>query len=431
MTTKLVGIASKARSDRKLQFTSVAHLMTPGFLKETWHQMNRKGGCGVDEITTREFERDLWQHCERLSAEILSGRYKAPPVRRVNIPKSPGKTRTLGVPTVSDRLVQRSVARILEAIYEADFLDFSYGFRPGRSPHQALRELRKQLMAGKANYVFETDIRAFFDRLDHRWLQRMLRLRLGDPRILRLISGWLKAGALVDGVVVRREEGSPQGGPISPILANVYLHYVLDLWFERRAQKGCRKSARMLRFADDLVVLFEDRTDADICRRAIETRLRDFDLEMAAEKTRLIPFGRFAQCRHQGQKLDSFDFLGFTHVNGVDRKGRYCVLQLPTTKALRKFREAVKAYLTKARHTSPYAQQRQLSSMLRGFYQYFNQPTARHKLFLMLREVTRLWVKALRRRSQRHRLSWSYVLGRPWFNLPWLTSASMQLRLQM
>jgi len=431
MTTKLVGIATKAKKDRKLQFTSVAHLLTPEFLWETWQQMNRKGSSGIDEVTPREFERELWQHCQDLSARILSGRYKAPPVRRVEIPKSPGKTRTLGVPTVSDRLVQRSVARILEAIYEADFLDFSYGFRPGRNPHQALGDLRQQVVTGKVNYVFETDIRAFFDRLDHAWLQRMLRLRVGDPRILHLIHGWLKTGALADGVLVRRDEGSPQGGPISPILANIYLHYVLDLWFEHRVQKLCRKPARMIRFADDLVALFGSHQDATLFRSAIATRLNDFGLEMALDKTRLLAFGRFAHDRADGRKVETFDFLGFTHVNGRDRKGRYSVLQLPTVKALRKFREAVKIYLRRSLHISPHLHQRQLSAMLRGFYQYFNLPSARHKLFLMSCEVNKMWVKTLRRRSQRHRLSWAYLLTRSWFRLPWLTSDSSQLRLQL
>jgi len=431
MTTKLVGIASKARKDQKLQFTSVAHLLTPEFLMETWRQMNRKGSCGVDKVTTQEFERELWHHCQTLSDQLLSGRYKAPPVRRVEIPKSPGKTRTLGVPTVADRLVQRSVARILEAIYEADFKEFSYGFRPGRSPHQALQELRKQLMDGKVAYVFETDIRAFFDRLDHKWLQRMVRLRLGDPRILRLICGWLKAGALADGIVVRREEGSPQGGPISPILANIYLHHVLDLWFDHRFAKTCRRPARLIRFADDLVVLFEHHEDAVLCQGAIETRLQEFGLETAPEKTRLLDFGRYAKFRNLGRRLPGFDFLGFTHLNGVDRKGRYCVVRIPTLKALRKFREAVKTYLRRALHIPPYLQQRQLAAMLRGFFQYFNVPTSHHKLFLMRREVQRMWAKALRRRSQRHRLTWEYLAARPWFRLPWLNSDTLQLRLQV
>lgn len=251
MSTELSRIADKARKEPKLRFTALAHLITPEFLVETWRLMNRRGASGIDGETTKEFERDLEERCRDIVTRLKANRYQAPPVRRVEIPKGEGKTRPLGIPTVEDRLVQRAVARILEAIYEADFRPCSFGFRPGRSPHLALRVLRSQLIAGKVRHVFETDIRGYFNHINHKWLTKMLALRVGDPVILRLIGKWLRAGAMIGGVVVRTEEGTPQGGPISPLLANVYLHYVLDLWFERRFRQTCQGETYLTRFADD------------------------------------------------------------------------------------------------------------------------------------------------------------------------------------
>lgn len=234
MSTQLSRIAAKAQTEPKLRFTSLAHLITPEFLKETWHLINRKGASGVDGETTAEFERELDKRAQRIWEQLKANQYKAPPVRRVEIPKGNGKTRPLGIPTVEDRLVQRAVARILEAIFEADFLDFSYGFRPGRNPHQALRALRTNIVTKKVRHVFEADIRGYFNHISHQWLMKMVAQRVADPIILKLIGKWLKAGVMEHGVVTRNEEGTPQGGPISPVLANIYLHYVLDLWFERR-----------------------------------------------------------------------------------------------------------------------------------------------------------------------------------------------------
>jgi group II intron reverse transcriptase/maturase len=260
MSTQLERIAQKARADRKLRFTALAHHLTPEFLQETWRLMNRRGASGIDGETAREFERDLDRRTEELVARLKAGQYQAPPVRRVEIPK-PGtdQRRPLGIPTVEDRLLQRAVARILEAIYEADFLDVSYGYRPGRSPHKALGKLRDHILQGRVNYVLKADICGYFDHLNHAWLMRMLRLRIGDPIILRLIGKWLRAGAMVNGVVVQTVEGVPQGGPISPVLANIYLHYVLDLWFERVFARECNGKACLVRFADDYVTCFQYR----------------------------------------------------------------------------------------------------------------------------------------------------------------------------
>ena len=252
MSTELSRIAKKAKLDSKAQFTSLAHLLTPEFLKETWGMMNRHAAAGVDGQSTEQFESELEAQVEAICARLKARTYHAPPVRRVEIPKGPGKvgTRPLGIPTVADRLLQRAVARILEAVFEADFLDCSYGFRPGHNPHHALQALRVQIVTKKVMQVFEADIRSYFTRINHQWLRRMIAHRIADPGILGLIGKWLKAGAMKDGVVIHTEEGTPQGGPISPVLSNLYLHFVLDLWFEKRIKPQCRGEAYLVRFAD-------------------------------------------------------------------------------------------------------------------------------------------------------------------------------------
>lgn len=418
MSTKLDGIASKAKTDRKLRFTSLAHLLTPSFLIETWRQMNRKGASGVDRETTEEFESNLAQRCQDIVDRLKGRRYQAPPVRRVNIPKSGGKTRPLGIPTVEDRLVQRAVTRILEAIYEADFLPCSHGFRPGRSPHQAVRELRNQFMRGKVGHVYETDVRAFFDHLDHAWLMRMLALRVGDPVILGLIGKWLRAGALVDGVIVRNSEGSPQGGPVSPILANIYLHYALDLWFERRFAKSCAGEAHLTRFADDFVACFSRQEEAERFGREVVARLGEFGLQLAEEKTRLLTFGRRAQKALGGARPETFAFLGFKHVCGADSKGRFAVVRLPTTKSCRKFLDKVHHWLKTHMHRRVWDQHKQLSQMLNGFYQYFGLHHCTATLWRIRREVQWQWFRVLKHRSQRHKIFWKYLASQAWFILP-------------
>jgi RNA-directed DNA polymerase len=248
VSTKLSQIAKKARLDREVRFTSLAHLLTPAFLKETWRTMNRHAASGVDGQSTEHFAGEMERRVEEICAQLKEGTYRAPPVRRVEIPKGPGKigTRPLGIPTVADRLLQRAVARILEAVYEADFLDCSYGFRPGRNPHHALQALRLHIVTKKVSHVFEADIRSYFTRIDHQWLRRMVAHRIADPIILQLVSKWLKAGAMQDGVFFPAKEGTPQGGPISPVLSNLYLHFTLDLWFAKKFKSLCRGEAYLV-----------------------------------------------------------------------------------------------------------------------------------------------------------------------------------------
>ena len=426
MSTRLDQIVGKAKLYPKLRFTSLAHLITPEFLQETWRQMNRRGASGVDGETRKEFEQDLDRRVQNLCDRLKQGAYRAPPVRRVEIPKGPGKegTRPLGIPTVEDRLLQRAVARILESVFEADFLECSYGFRPGRNPHDALRALRGIIVTKKVGHLFEADIRGYFNHIQHDWLQKMVAHRIGDPVILRLIGKWLNAGFMEGGVVTRTEEGSPQGGPISPILANIYLHYVLDIWFEKKVKPWCKGEAYLTRFADDFVVNFQYRRDAERFQKGLTNRFGKFGLELAQEKTRLMRFGRFVRTdlEKTGEKPEAFDFLGFKHVCGVDRGGKFALVRIPSVKSCRKFLAKTKEWLKRHRHWKRRDQQRQLTKMLQGFYQYFGLHHCKPKLDHIRREVERQWSHTLRRRSQRHRMYWSYLKSRSWFELPYAVS---------
>jgi group II intron reverse transcriptase/maturase len=423
MSTELDRIATKAKTDRKVRFTSLAHLLTPAFLRETWGLMNRRGASGVDGETTKEFESEIETRFLDIWERLKAGRYKAPPVRRVDIPKGPGKagTRPLGIPTVEDRLVQRAAARILEAVFEQDFLDCSYGFRPRQSPHHALRALRTCIVTKKVRHVYEADIRGYFNHINHTWLLRTIAHRIADPVILRLIGKWLKAGVMQNGVVVRNEEGTPQGGPISPLLANVYLHFVLDIWFERRFKRHCQGEAYLIRFADDFVVCFQYKRDAESFGRQLKLRLEKFGLETADDKTRLMLFGRFAHetKAEYSERPDTFDFLGFKHVCGTDNKGKFALVRIPSTKSCRKFLSNTHDWLKTHMHWKRRDQQRHLRTKLQGFYQYFGLYHCKHKLDDIRREVQRQWIRTLRRRSQRHRIYWSYLLSRSWFELPY------------
>ena len=422
MSTQLAQIAKKAQLDRKVRFTSLAHLLTPEFLKETWGMMNRRGASGIDGESTKQFESELEQRVGEICARLRAGVYRAPPVRRVEIPKGPGKTgtRPLGIPTVEDRLLQRAVSRILEAIFEADFCDFSYGYRPGRNPHHALQALRVQIVTGKVSHVYEADIRGYFTHVNHQWMRQMVAQRIADPVILSLVGKWLSAGALHNGVIIRTEEGTPQGGPISCVLANIYLHFTLDLWFEKKFKSNCHGEAHMVRFVDDFVVSFQHRQDAEVFQKRLRERFARFNLELAEEKTRLLLFGRFAAAMRakKGRRPETFEFLGFKHVCGVDRSGKFALVRIPSVKSCRKFLHRTREWLSGHRHWLKREQQHQLSAMLRGFYQYFGLHHCTRKLSWVRYQVQRQWAGILRRRSQRHKLTWSYLASREWFELP-------------
>ena len=420
MSTKLLKIAQRAKREPKARFTSLAHVLTPEFLLETWKQLNRRGAGGIDGQSVAEFEEGLEQRIADLWQRVRAGRYKAPPVRRVEIPKGHGKMRPLGIPTVEDRLLQRAVARILNAIYEQDFLECSYGYRPGRNPHMALKTLRDNVVTGKVRHVYETDIRGYFTNINHQWLRTMLALRIADPVITGLIGKWLRAGVMENGVVARPQSGTPQGGPISPILANVYLHYVLDLWFEKRVKREMQGEAYLTRFVDDFVGAFQYKRDAERFDRKLRLRMERFGLSLAEEKTRMILFGRFARERADsyGVKPGTFVFLGFKHVNGTDARGRYSVVRIPSEKSCSNFLERTRQWLAKHMHWKRRDQQRHLASQLKGFYRYFALNRGVPKLERVRYHVEKQWRHTIKRQSQRHYVYWSYLRSRSWFELP-------------
>jgi RNA-directed DNA polymerase len=420
VSTQLLKIAAKAKQDPKARFTSLVHILTPDFLRETWRQLNRKGASGIDGETIEAFETNLEERIQGLWRRLRAGRYQAPPVRRVEIPKGNGKMRPLGIPTVEDRLLQRAVARILGAIYEQDFLECSFGYRIGRNPHLALKALRDHIVTGKVRHLYEADIQGYFTNLNHKWLRRMISLRIADPVITGLIGKWLKAGVMEHGVVARPEAGTPQGGPISPGLANVYLHYVIDLWFEKRAKRDMQGEAYLTRFVDDFVVAFQYKRDAENFDRKLRIRMKRFGLSLAPEKTRMILFGRFARERAEsyGGQPGTFEFLGFKHVCGVDAKGKFAVIRIPSEKSCRKFLDTTYEWLIRHRHWRRRDQQRHLSTQLKGFYQYFALNRCVPKLERVKHHVEKQWRHAIKRQSQRHYVFWSYLRSRSWFELP-------------
>jgi RNA-directed DNA polymerase len=392
MTTQLTRVAEKAKADRKLRFTSLAHLLTPQFLAETWRMVNKKGAPGVDGETVEQYEANLEERIQDLYTRVRGKRYQAPPVRRVEIPKGDGtgRVRGLGIPTIEDRLLQAAVARILNAVYEPLFLECSYGYRPKRSAHDAVRQVRQHLVGHNVMQIYEADIRSYFDRVNHQWLRRMLHERISDSVLLRLIDKWLRAGVMDHGLKRQTESGVPQGGPISCVLSNVYLHYVLDLWFEKRVKPTCRGAAYLVRFVDDFVGCFQYKEDAD----------------------------RFGAQLLEDRKPETFEFLGFRHICGTDRQGNFAVIRLPRPKSCRRFLDHAKGWLKEHSHWKVRDQQQQLSAMLRGFYQYYALPHCGLKLLGIHGEVLRQWRRTLQRRSQRSKTHWSYLTKKDWFKLP-------------
>ena len=414
-------IVKLVRSDPNLRITTLAHRLTPKYLENAYRRLKRRAAPGPDGVTVEEYGENLTERVTELHERLRTGRYRASPARRVFIPKPNGKLRPLGIANVEDRVVQAAISGVLEPIYEQDFLDFSYGFRPGRSTKDALEVLRKTIDRQPVRFVFEADIRGFFDNLDHGWLRKFLGHRIADAGIHRLINKILKSGVVEDDRVIRSKKGAPQGGPLSPLLANIYLHYVLDLWFERRFRRSCKGVASMVRYADDFAVCFQHREEAERFATAVEERFAAFCLELVPEKTRLIEFGTSRGGRGPGPKTEAatFDFLGFTHYMKQRGKRGLHTARKPSKKSRTRFLAEVKQWLRKQMHRSPWLHQKVLTQKLRGFYQYFGLrhclPALRHVRW----HVERLWYRSLVRRSQKaRRLTWWRVKRKPWFKLP-------------
>ena len=403
-------IREAARKDRKQKFTALLHHVSdPERLRVAYRQLKHDAAAGVDGETWQHYGQALEANVQDLSERLKRGAYRAKPVRRAYIAKADGRQRPLGVPTLEDKLVQRAVVEVLNAIYEVDFVGFSYGYRPGRSPHEALDALAVGIQTQKVNWVLDADIRSFFDTLDHGWLVKFIEHRIGDRRVVRLIQKWLNAGVLEDGKRMQSEQGTVQGGSISPLLANVYLHYVFDLWVRRWRQAQARGQVIAVRFADDFVVGFEHQEEAERFLSELRERFARFGLELHPEKTRLLPFGRKVDREWRsgrGPKPGTFNFLGFTHVCAKTSKGGFFVVQRRTMRKRRQAKLAeVKEQLRKRMHQTIREQGTYLRAVLRGYFRYHGVPMNGPALDLFRQAVIRQWGHVLRRRSQTHHVT--------------------------
>ena len=409
MSTELERISELAKQDHTLQFTSLAHLLTVERLGEAYQRLRKDASPGVDGLTAQEYEQNLTANLQALHRCLREGRYRAQPVRRVYIEQD-GKRRPLGIPALEDKIVQRAVVSILEAIYEQDFLPCSFGYRPGRGAQDALNEVFRAIVVGKVSYVLEVDIKGYFQNIVHEHLMAFLQQRITDSSLLRLIGKWLHVGVLEEGRLLPVTKGTSQGAVVSPILANVYLHYVLDEWMETVVKPRMRGEINLIRYADDLIICFQHEEDAERVAGVLRKRFAKYGLELHEEKTRLIPFGRFAEenLRRRGQhKPPTFDFLGFTHICARGRNGKFTVHVRTARKRLRRAMKRMAEWCRDHRHWSIPEQHRALSRALRGHYAYYGRVSNYASLATFLHFTERTWLKWLRRRSQRRHLSWA------------------------
>jgi group II intron reverse transcriptase/maturase len=422
---KLARIRQVAKRDRTVRFTTLwHHVYDLDRLAETFFALRKDGAVGIDKVDWASYDRDLEANLQDLAGRLRRGAYHAKPVRRVYIPKADGRQRPLGITTLEDKLVQRVVSDVLSVIYETEFHDFSYGFRLGRGQHDALDQLTVALEHEKVNWVLDMDIRGFFDTIDHECLIRFIEHRIADTRVIRHIKKWLKAGvSLEDGTVQATEAGTPQGGSISPLLANIYLHYALDNW-AALWQRDCAKGyVKIIRYADDVVVCFQYRGDAERFLREVRERLARFLQVLHPEKTRLLEFGRFADQnrRNRGEKSpESFNFLGFTHICSTTRNGRFCILRISQrTRVQAKLKEISKELRRNISEPLPHVG-KWLGQVLRGHYGYYGVPRNLPALSSFRDAVVKLWKKTLGRRSQRGYITWDRMarLASKWLPKP-------------
>lgn len=406
----LARVREAAKEDKRQRFTALLHhVYDVERLRQAYFAMKRDAAAGIDGETWRHYGERLEENLQDLSQRLARGAYRARPVRRVFIPKADGRLRPLGVPVLEDKLVQRATAEVLSALYEPDFLGFSYGFRPGRSAHDALDALAVGIATKKVRWVLDADIRSFFDTMKHAWIVKFLEHRIADERVVRLIQKWLNAGVLVDGVRVRSAEGAVQGGSISPLLANLYLHYVFDLWTQRWRRKLASGEMIVVRYADDFVVGFEHERDAEAFLAALRERFAQFGLELHPDKTRILEFGRYAAEHRAARGLgkpETFDFLGFTHICAKTRNGRFRVQRQTMRKRLRAKLCEVKTELRR-RLTQPIPEQgAYLRAVLLGHTRYYGVPGNSAALQGFRYLLRRLWRRTLRRRGQRRAMTW-------------------------
>jgi group II intron reverse transcriptase/maturase len=423
VSSELDRVRQLARKDKDVRFTALLHHVTVDRLREAYRAIRPGAAPGVDGVTWRDYGRDLEANLRDLHARVHRGAYRARPTRRVFIPKPDGRLRPLGIAALEDKILQRAVVEVLNAIYEQDFLGFSYGFRPGRSQHDALDALAVGIARKKVNWVLDADIRDFFTRLDQGWLERFLEHRIADTRVLRLIQKWLRAGVIEDGEWSDTQEGTAQGASASPLLSNVYLHYVLDLWADQWRRRHAHGDVILVRFADDYVAGFQHRDDAERFLADLRERFAEFALELHPDKTRLIEFGRFAAPNRAGRGLrtpETFEFLGFTHMCAKDRRGWFKLKRVTSKKKMRAKLHAVKTEMRQRMHLPIPEQGRWLASVLGGHYRYYAVPDNSEALRGFRRRIVRHWRHALRRRSQKGRITWERAdrLANRWLPQP-------------
>jgi RNA-directed DNA polymerase len=409
-STRLDGVREVAKRNRETRFSALMHHITPDLLTESFRHLKRTAAPGIDGVTWQDYEHGLAERITALWDAVQSGRYRALPSRRVYIPKPNGKQRPLGIAALEDKIVQQAVVTVLNEIYEADFLGFSYGFRPGRSQHRALDALWVGLRSSKVNWVLDADIQAFFDTIDHGWMLRFLEHRIADSRILRLIRKWLTAGVIEDGARTVVQVGTPQGAVISPLLANIYLHYVFDLWTHRWRRLETKGDVIVVRYADDSVVGFEQRQDVLTFLEHLRARMAKFGLQLNEDKTRVLEFGRYAaerRARRGIRRPETFDFLGFTHICAKTRETRrFTVRRLTSATRMRTTLKAIRQNLMQRRHAPVSTTGEWLNRVVQGYLNYHAVPGNLKRLGMFRAEVCRAWMHALRRRSQRTRMTW-------------------------
>jgi RNA-directed DNA polymerase len=418
-----------ARQGRKERFTALLHHIDPALLATAFFELKRAAAVGVDGMTWRAYEADLASHLVDLHTRVHRGSYRALPGRRVYIPKPDGKQRPLAVASLEDKIVQRATAMVLEQIYEEEFLDVSHGFRPGRSAHDGADALVVGIQQMRVNFIIDADIRSFFDEVSQDWLIRFVEHRIGDKRIIRLIRKWLKAGILEDGIVTVKDRGTAQGAVISPLLANIYLHYVIDLWAAQWQRRKATGDMIIQRYADDIIVGFEQEEDARLFLEEMRLRLEKFALSLHPDKTRLIEFGRHAAANRRERGLgkpETFTFLGFTYICGRSRKGKFLVKRKTRSDRMRMKLQAIKQELRQRMHDTIPSLGKWLRRVVQGYFNYHAVPTNSEALDTFQRHVVILLGRTLRRRSETDKTAWAKVeqiadrwLPKPRITHPW------------
>jgi group II intron reverse transcriptase/maturase len=409
MSTKLIRIAELAKQNKELRFFSIAHLLTEEALEGALSSLKKKASAGVDGVTYAQYAEEVKENVERLHERLKSGRYRAQPLRRSYIPKADGRQRPIGIPVLEDKIVQKAAVELLSAIYEQDFLKCSYGSRPGRSAHDALDEVGRVICQQPIGYVVEADICGYFDAMVREKLMEMVERRVGDRSMLRLIGKWINAGVIEEGRLLVTKTGTGQGQVISPLLANIYLHYVLDEWLEVQVKPQLRGQVHEIRYVDDFILCFQYREDAEKVLAALRQRFAEYGLTLHPDKTRLIEFGRSALVKSEqpgGKKPGTFDFLGFTHICRRSRRGKFTIHVRTVRKRLSRSLKRVAAWCREHRHDPVQEQHQVLNAKLRGHDQYYGRPTNFPSLRQYHRAVRKLWKKWLNRRTRGKTLTW-------------------------